>query len=94
MLGTLTIDVEMDGANAIIKFDHRKVKVPIISVRRLCRDGNLCLIHRKGGYIEKIGSGKIIKFFKYQGVYYVKIKVKGRHTPSAHRQSPFARPAA
>ena len=74
-LGTLKVNALVDGETVAIKFDHRRVKVPILSVRRLCKDGNYCVIHKKGGFIFNEATGKRIKFMELNGVYYMRLKV-------------------
>ena len=65
----------------MIKFDHRRVKVPILSVRRLCRDGHYCVIHKKGGYICNETTGQKIHFMELNGVYYLRMKVESAVPP-------------
>ena len=75
-LGTVRVQAEADGQSIGINFVNMKVKCPILSVRKICRENHEVKIHRHGGVIRHNESGKEIKFFEYRGVYYVKLKVK------------------
>ena len=52
-----------------------KVKTPILSVRQLTRDGHEVYINQNGGWIKNLENGKMISFFEFQGVYYLKMKI-------------------
>ena len=75
-LGSVKVEAEADGHTIGINFVNMKVKCPILSVRKICRDGHEVRIHRRGGVIRNNGNGKEIKFFEHRGVYYVKLKIK------------------
>ena len=51
------------------------VKCPISSVLRLAKDGNSIHIHEHGGEVVNNETGKRIRFFEQNGVYYMKIKL-------------------
>ena len=74
--GTVEIDAEVDGHQLGIKFHDMDVNSPIISVRRLVKDGYSIYIGDGGGFIQQVQSGKRMHFFEHQGVYFMKLKVK------------------
>ena len=65
----------MDGNDVAIQWNHMRVKCPILSVLRLTQDGNEVVIRSDGGDIINTKTGKKLKFFQHNGVYYIKIKV-------------------
>ena len=65
----------VDGETVNVKWNHMKVKTPILSVRQLVRDGHEVYINATGGWIKNLENGKIIHFFEFQGVYYLKMKI-------------------
>ena len=93
-LGSIKVSGKVDGQQVSIKFTHMKVKVPILSVRKLVIDQNDVFINRNGGYIHNTVSGKKLNFFEYQGVYYLKMKVDPPPPPSppsdSRMRTPFA----
>ena len=93
-LGSIKVSGKVDGQQVSIKFTHMKVKVPILSVRKLVIDQNDVFINRNGGYIHNTVSGKKLNFFEYQGVYYLKMKVDPPPPPSppsdSRMKTPFA----
>ena len=66
-----------------------KVKVPIISVRKLVRDYHNVYFRKHGGYIKDLKTGNRLPFFEHHGVYYIKYKVR-----SPTNEPVFARQAA
>ena len=89
-LGSVRVDFQADGEDAFVVFNHMKVKVPILSVRQLVKDHNRVAFEDDGGYIHNKSTGKRIRFFEYQGVYYMKMKLKTLQ-PSKQDMD-FARP--
>ena len=65
----------VDGETVNVKWNHMKVKTPILSVRQLVRDGHEVYINSTGGWIKNLENGKVIHFFEFQGVYYLKMKI-------------------
>jgi hypothetical protein len=71
-----------------------KVSTPILSVRKLVKDGNDVYINNQGGYIVNLATGKRMKVFNFQGVYYLRMKVHSgartsvQHRPDFHRPGP------
>ena len=82
----------IDGNAVEITWDHMKVSTPILSVRKLVKDGNDVYINRKGGYIENLITGKRLKIFNFQGIYYLRMKVTSGSSPSPEHRPDFHRP--
>ena len=95
--GTVKVHADVDGHNISVRFVNMKVKCPILSVRKLCKDGNEVRMNRRGGFIRHIKSGKVINFFEHQGVYYVKLRIQPPVPPPPSVDASgqvFARPGA
>ena len=75
ILGTVDVDANVDGHKVGIRFNHMNVNSPILSVRRLVKDGHEVYIGKGGGFVRHIESGRRLTFFEHQGVYYMKMKV-------------------
>ena len=84
--GTVRVNCEIDNTEAKIEFDNIGVKTPILSVRRLIKDGHEVRFKKHNCYIKNLTTGKRINFFEYQGVYYLKMKVKPPTEPGFARQ--------
>ena len=72
-LGTVHTQGLIGDTAVDIVWNHMKVKCPILSVVRLCEEGNGLWIHDEGGDIVNLKTGKRMKFHKLNGIYYVKI---------------------
>ena len=73
-------------------WDHRMVSTPILSVRKLVKDGNDVYINKKGGFIKNLATGKPMKVYNFQGVYYVRMKVTSGKQSVPNSESVFHRP--
>ena len=71
----LETDVELDGYNVHVKFSDLPVQCPILSVRRIVKQGNVVVFQEQGGYILHKKSGRRINFIEREGVYFVKMKL-------------------
>ena len=93
-LGTVQTTSEIDGTQVGITWDHMKVSTPILSVRKLVRDGNDVYINQKGGTIKNMATGKTMRIHNFQGIYYVRMKITSgksmalQPTPDFHRPGP------
>ena len=89
-LGTVRKATEIDGVNVDIKWDHMKVNTPILSIRRLVKEGNEVHLNGSGGFIRHLKSGKTMRIHNFQGVYYLRLKVKPDVNPEVgfHRPGP------
>ena len=74
-LGVVRTTGFVNGDQVNVKWNHMKVKTPILSVRQLTRDGHEVYINQNGGWIKNLENGKMISFFEFQGVYYLKMKI-------------------
>ena len=74
-LGKVKTEGTVEGMPLALTWDVMKVKVPIISVRKLVRDLHSVHFKKHGGYIKDLRTGNRMPFFEYQGVYYVKYRV-------------------
>jgi septum formation topological specificity factor MinE len=63
------------GKSLVVKWNVMKVKVPILSVRKLVRDKHTVRFQDDGGYIRNTLNGDKIPFFEHQGVYYLIMKI-------------------
>ena len=82
----------IDGVDVEIVWDHRKVSTPILSVRKLVRDGNEVHIDKRGGHIRNLATGKSMKVHNFQGVYYLRMKVTSGTDNGSNHQPGFHRP--
>ena len=83
--GTVRVGAEVNGHELNIKFCHMDVNTPIISVRKLVKDGYEIFICKGGGFIRHSTTGKLLYFMEHQGVYYMKLKIQGA---GFHRPGP------
>ena len=74
--GTVELEAEVDGHTLGIKFHDMDVNTPILSVRRMVKDGYIVYVGEDGGFIQHVQTGKKMHFFEHQGVYYMKLKIK------------------
>ena len=79
-LGKVKTEGSVDGMPLSLSWDVMKVKVPIISVRKLVRDYHNVYFKRHGGYIKDLKTGNKLPLFEHQGVYYIKYKVNSPNT--------------
>ena len=88
-LGTVRTTSIIDGSQVQITWDHMKVNTPILSVRKLVKDGNEVYLNRQGGHIKNIETGKTLRIYNFQGIYYLRMKItSGEHRPDFHRPGP------
>ena len=66
----------VDGKTLNVNWNVMDVKVPILSVRRLCHDHHDLYVafNYQGGYIFNVQTGERIPIFEHHGVYYLKMK--------------------
>ena len=91
-LGTVRTTGVIDGVDVEVVWDHRKVSTPILSVRKLVKDGNDVYINKKGGFIKNMATGKVMKVYNFQGVYYLRMKVTSGKQSGPSNKSDFHRP--
>ena len=61
-LGTVRTEGYVDGEKVNVKWNHMKVKTPILSVRQLVRDGHEVYINSGGGWIMNLENEKAYSF--------------------------------
>ena len=91
-VGKITTSGSVDGKSLNIDWNVMDVTVPIISVRRLTRDGNDVGFRRRGGTIRNRKTGERLPLFEHRGVYYIKYKIKDAMGKDGLRQPVFSRP--
>ena len=74
-LGRVKTQGGVDSISHDIAWQSMKVKVPILSVRKLVRDKHHVKIRDGGGYIKNLRTSQRIPLFEHQGVYYFKMKI-------------------
>ena len=89
--GHCNLNVEIGGEDHILPMDDLDVDVPILSVRRIVRRGNLVKFRRGGGYIQNARTGRKLPFVERQGVYFIKVKVKNPSPDDVAVESVFSR---
>ena len=90
-LGVVKTTGMIDDVEVDVTWNHMKVATPILSVRRLVKDGNDLYINKKGGFIINLATGKMMKVYNFQGVYYVKMMItsgKANSSSGFHRPGP------
>ena len=89
-LGSVRTPTDIDGVNVDIKWDHMRVNTPIISARKLVKEGNDVQLTGFGWQITHLRSGKRMQIHNFQGVYYLKIKIMSNEnsSPDVHRPGP------
>ena len=89
--GYCNLHVEIGGEEHILPMDDLNVDVPILSVRKIVRNGNYVKCRLGGGYIFNKKTGKKLYFVERQGVYFVKVKMlepmPGDGTSSKHEDA-------
>ena len=91
-LGTVATTSIIDGIEVGIQWDHMQVSTPILSVRKLVKDGNDVYINKQGGYIRHLASGKTMKIYNFQGVYYLRMKITSGNPNQVEPRPDFHRP--
>ena len=91
-LGTVKTTSVIDGTQVGITWDHMKVSTPILSVRKLVRDGNDVHITQKGGTIKNLKTGQTMQIHNFQGIYYVRMKITSGKSMAVKPNTGFHRP--
>ena len=91
-LGRVKTIGTVEGKSLDVQWNAMKVKVPILSVRRLVHDKHSVRFRREGGYIRNLRTGEKIPFFEFQGVYYLKMKIVPPSKPIPSAEPVFSRP--
>ena len=86
--GRVEVQASAGGSDFHCAFKDMEVELPILSVRKIVKRRNKVEFSDAGGTITNNGSGKVIRFFEHEGVYFIKLKV---HNPD-DQQLGFIRP--
>ena len=90
--GEVTVDMLVDGNPCQMTFKDMEVSMPISSGRACVGGGDtFAVIHKNGGSLKNITSGKEIKLYARQGVYFFKATILTPGTLEPDLSSPFAR---
>ena len=74
--GEQIVEYEVEeGHKCVTTFLNAGCELPIISVRKLTRDGNIVVFDKriKGGYIKNLRTGKVTHFVEKDGIYFLKM---------------------
>ena len=52
-----------------------KTKLPILSVRKMAKRNNEVKFKKDGGFIRNRKAGRLLKFQKHEGAYFLKLEV-------------------
>ena len=90
--GEVTVDLQIDGTFHKLSVKDMDVSMPIASGRSCVASGeSLAIIHREGGVIKSVSTGKEIQLYARQGVYFFKGSILPPNTLEANNESPFLR---
>ena len=85
--------VELDGQVIDIPFKDLPLTMPILSMRRHIHRGHSCRIKHGGGYFRNLISRKKTRFIEKDGVYFIKMKIRGSSNAEAVNVNSNDRPA-
>ena len=90
--GEVTVDMMVDGHACQMTFKDMDVSMPITSGRACVGGGDtFAIIHQNGGSLKNITTGKEIKLYARQGVYFFRAAILAPHSLAPDTTSPFAR---
>ena len=72
--GRCDIRGSADGEEFPVAFKDMKVEMPILSVRKIVKKNNRVCFQDGGGYIRNQTSGRRIRFYEFEGVYFLKLR--------------------
>ena len=75
--GRCSVDASVDDLPLTVVFRDMEVETPIMSVRKMVRHKNDVKFTDNGGTITNRRTGRVINFHEHEGVYVLKLKVKG-----------------
>ena len=93
----MNLNVVIDGKDHVLPMDILPPKMPILSVRKLVRNGNYETFRDSGGHIKNVKTGHKMRFIESKGVYFIKVQKKapslGKAPESLFKaKSGFSRP--
>ena len=73
--GKCIVKGTVDGDEFCVPFKDMDVELPILSVRKIVKRRNSVRFNQRGGTIKCLDTGRILKFYEHEGVYFIKLKV-------------------
>ena len=90
--GEVLVDMMIDGHACQMTFKDMDVSMPITSGRACVGGGDtFAIIHQNGGSLKNITTGKEIKLYARQGVYFFRAAILAPDSLAPDLTSPFAR---
>ena len=90
--GEVLVDMMIDGHACQMTFKDMDVSMPISSGRACVGGGDtFAIIHQNGGSLKNITTGKEIKLYARQGVYFFRAAILSPDSLAPDMTSPFAR---
>ena len=89
--GECRVNAEIGGEVHRINFDDIDIDTPVLSVRKIVRNGNHVRMQRGGGYIKNKKTGKRLYVVEKQGVYFIKLKILEPDQEDVNLEEVFAR---
>ena len=90
--GEVLVDMLVDGSPCQIAFKDMDVSMPISSGRACVGGGDtFAIIHRNGGCLKNIATGKEVRLYARQGVYFFKASILPPQSLAPDESSPFVR---
>ena len=88
--GEVTVDLQVDGVNYKLPVRDIDVSMPISSGRLCLSSGdNVALIHKDAGLVRNLVTGKEIKLYGRQGVFFFSAKILPPGTVEVDHDLPF-----
>ena len=86
--GRCVVHGSAQGTDLNMAFKDMEIEVPILSVRKMVKKGNDVNFEKGGGTIVNRSTGRVLRFYEHDGVYFLKVKVTDPGTPfdSGHEQ--------
>ena len=75
--GRCVVSASAEGQPLAVAFRDMEVEMPILSVRKMVRRRNDVKFTDEGGTITHRESGRQLRFFEHEGVYFLKLKIRG-----------------
>ena len=73
--GRCVVHASAQGTDINMAFKDMETEVPILSVRKMVKKGNDVKFQKGGGTITNRTTGRVLRFYEYDGVYFLKIEV-------------------
>ena len=73
--GRVVIPAKVAGKAFPVAFKDMEVEMPILSVRKMVKRRNVVRFADGGGTIRNSQTGRTIRFYEHEGVYFLKLKV-------------------